>query len=115
MVDLARCTKVSPRFECNDLCYYEGDTFQLSLPIELTRDGLPIDIGPNDVVTITTINSTLREVETIEFTNIENNTILVNWDSDRTEKYPRGVYSYRIRFNGEYVRTIAADCRIVVQ
>lgn len=115
MTDLSVCTKVSPRFECNTLCYYAGDTFQLLLPIELIRDGVPVEIGPDDTVTVTIVNSMLGEVEVLEFTGIEDNTITIDWDLQRTAKYPPGAYSYRIRFNGEYVRTIAADCRILVQ
>lgn len=115
MTNLSHCTKVSPRFECSTLYYYAGDTFQLQLPIELTRDGVPIDIGADDTVTITFLNAMLSEVETLEFTDIEDNTILIDWNATRTAKYPPGAYSYRIRFNGEYVRTIAADCRIIVE
>lgn len=115
MTDLSQYTKQSPRFENNTLCFYAGDTFQLSLPIELTRDGDPVNIGPEDIVTITIINAMLGEIETIEYTGIENNTILLNWDAERSARYSRGLYTYRIRFNGEYVRTIAADCRIFVQ
>lgn len=115
MTDLSQGTKQSPRFEQNTLCYYYGDTFQLSLPIELTRDGEPVDISADDIVSVTIINATLGEVETMEFTNIDHNTIILNWDAERSARYPRGLYTYRIRYNGEYVRTIAADCRIFVQ
>ena len=46
---------------------------------------------------------------------IKDNTITIDWDADMTAMFCRGWYSYRIRYNGENVTTIAADCRINVQ
>lgn len=115
MTDLSSRTLPSPRFECTTLCYYEGDTFALLLPIELTRDGAPVTIAPADVVTVTFLDPAGRVVAEKSYTGIKDNTISIDWDTEMTAKFSRGTYTYRIRYNGEQVTTIAADCRICVQ
>lgn len=115
MTDLSHRTLDSPRFENSTLCYYEGDTFQLLIPIELTRDGEPVTISEEDAVSIIFVDRAGTAVAEKHYTGIRDNTITVDWDADLTAMFQRGWYSYRIRYNGEYVTTIAADCKICVQ
>lgn len=115
MTDLSTRTLQSPRFECTTLCYYEGDTFALLLPIELTREGIPVNIAPSDVVTVTFLDQSGRVVAERSYTGIVENTVQIDWDAELTALFGRGIYTYRIRYNGEQVTTIAADCRICVQ
>ena len=115
MTDLSYRTLDSPRFENSTLCYYVGDTFRLLLPIELTRDGEPVTISEIDTVSFTFVDQAGNVVVEKRYTGIKENTITIDWDADMTDKFRRGWYSYRIRYNGENVTTIAADCRINVQ
>ena len=115
MTDLSCRTMDSPRFEHSTLCYYVGDTFQLLLPIELTRDGEPVTISDTDTVTVTFVDQSCNVVVEKRYTGIKDNTIMIDWNEEMSAKFVRGWYRYRIRYNGENVTTIAADCRIYVQ
>lgn len=115
--NLASRTKQSPRFEENVICFYEGDTFDLELNLELERDGEPIEIQPEDTVTIEFKKDDITKVNpvlTLEYTNIQDGKIVVNFDSDTTSKFTRGRYTYKLKFNSEYVTTLIASNRIVV-
>ena len=115
MTDLSYRTLDSPRFENTTLRYYEGDTFRLILPIELTRDGAPVAISELDTISISFVDQLGNVVVEKRYAGIKDNTITIDWDAEMTAMFHRGTYSYRIRYNGEYVTTIAADCRIYVQ
>ena len=115
MTTLSNETKVSPRFENTRLCYYEGDTFSLEIPIDLSRDGEKIDITENDIIKFTFYDAYGDFFTEREFTNIENNTVLFDWNEEFTSLFKKGRYTYRIRYNGECVRTISADCMVVVE
>lgn len=90
--------EVSPRIANGCLCWYAGDTFSLSLELELTdQDGEPVAIGAEDTVTVTFRDAEDTEVHEAEFTDIENNTVTVEVSQSVTEKFPEGDYSYDIR------------------
>lgn len=116
MTDLSKNTPPSPRFECDTLCYFEGDTFYLELPdIELESDGIPINIGPEDEISITFVDRMGKTVAERRYTGIENNSIIIEWDQELTACFQKGTYTYRIRYNGQRVLTVSADCKICVQ
>ena len=105
----------SRRCEHSTLWCLVGDSFQLLLPIELTRDGEHVTISDADTVSVTFVDQAGTVVVEKRYTGIKDNTITIDWDADMTAMFCRGWYSYRIRYNGENVTTIAADCRINVQ
>lgn len=113
--DLSRFTLQSPRFDGSTLCYYRGDTFALKFQVTLMQDNEFIDIGADDVITMTIEDDNGTVVHTQTFTGVQNNTLEMTWDATVTSKFDVGTYTYRIRYNGEYVRTIVADCKISVQ
>lgn len=96
------------------LCYYAGDTFSLPLTISLQRDGQGFSIGEDDTISLQFINCRGETVTELEYTNIENNTVIVEWSRVVTRLFQPGEYRYRIRYNGEHVRTIAEN-RILVE
>lgn len=104
----------SPRFEGTELHYFVGDTFTLEMPINLQKDGESVTISPTDEITLSFYKGDILMVEKT-FTGIENNTIYLFWDDEFTKKFKKGGYTYRMRYNGEFVRTILADCRICVE
>lgn len=110
--NLAQRTKQSPRFENGILCIYEGDTFDLQLDLNLTRDGEAIDVQPTDVVTLEFRNVACKTgdvITTVDFTEITDNQIILHWDNELTAKFPKGKYAYRMKYNAEYITTLVAD------
>ncbi len=108
--------KQSPRFENNVLCYYEGDTFTLPLIISMEKDGAPVSIGTGDTITVSFVpDGRETAIETLSFTNVQDNTVTIDWNAEMTKKFPRGRYFYRLRFNGERVATLLSDCEVHVE
>ena len=87
MTDLSCRTMDAPRFENSTLCYYVGDTFQLLLPIELTRDGEPVTISDADTVSVTFVEKAGTVVVEKRYTGIKDNTITIDWDADMTAMF----------------------------
>lgn len=104
----------SPRFEGTELHYYEGDTFTLEMPINLQKDGEAVMISPVDEICLSFYKGDILLAEK-SFTGIEDNTIYLFWDEEFTKKFKKGDYTYRMRFNGDFVRTILSDMRICVE
>lgn len=115
--NLAQRTKQSPRFENGMLCFYEGDTFDLELELNLTEDGEPVAIKQDDLITLEFYGDKCKDktaVASIEFTNIENNKITLRWTPQFTANFKRGRYTYRMKYNSSYITTLVADNAILV-
>lgn len=115
MSDIAQYTKKFPMIQNHTLFIYEGDTFDMELNLNLTESGSPFDISEDDVITFEFKNVvTNEEVASKSFTNITGTKLIFNWDSEFTKKFPKGRYTYRMRFNSDYVTTIVADNYVMV-
>ena len=115
--NLAQRTKQSPRFESGVLCLYEGDTFDLELELNLTKDEEPIEIQPEDIVTIEFYNEKCKDkkvIASMEFTDIQENKVILRWDNEFTANFKRGKYIYRMRYNADYITTLVADNAILI-
>lgn len=105
----------SPMFIENTIYYYVGDTFQVSFFLDLKDEtGSSIEILSSDTVTFEFYNSSDMLVYVAEMSSIEGNTVLLDWTDNVTDKFKKGVYTYRVKLNSEYVTTIAADYGLVV-
>lgn len=90
--------EVSPRIANGCLCWYEGDTFSLSLVLALTdQDGEEVPVSAQDTVQVTFYDAEQNTVHEETFTGIEDNTVTVVFSDAVTEKFPEGDYSYDIR------------------
>ena len=113
-------SKTSPRIEDGVLYYYKNDTWKLTLLIELSdSDGSSIEIGAGDRIEIEISTCAGAAIATLGFSydngDVVDGQITIHWTTKLSSKLPKGRYHYRIRFNGDYVTTIASDNCIVVE
>lgn len=108
--------KASPRMENGVIRWYEGDTFRLTLILNLkmlSEESYPI--GEGDSVTVNTYDDIKNLVESINFDKIENNSVVIDFDSVRTAKYPKGKYRYDVIFKSNYITTVADKNDFIVE
>ena len=106
----------SPRIELGALKWYEGDTFELQLTLDLTdQDGEEITIAPTDTVSVVFSDENGDAVKAFEFTEVENNTVTLGFDSSVTALFPKGRYSYDVRYSAAERTTIANDNEVTVE
>lgn len=106
----------SPRVEAGVLCWYEGDMFKLTLTFDLRdQDGEAVTIGASDSVGVTFYNETHETAHTFSLQSIEHNRAELDFDSTVTEKFPKGQYTYDIRFTHSGRTTLARGNRALVE
>jgi len=106
----------SPRIVNGVLRWYESDTFELQLVLELEdQDGDPITIAATDTVKIVFRDKTNTIVKEFTFTNISNNTVTMDFDATCTALFPRGNYQYDVYLTQSERTTIANDNKVVVE
>lgn len=106
----------SPRIVNGVIRWYQGDTFDLQLTLELVdQDGLPITIAPADTVNVVFIDKSLKTVKEFTFSNISNNTVTMDFDATCTALFKKGTYTYDVYYNGTERTTIANDNKVVVE
>ena len=106
----------SPRIENGILYFYEGDTFDLDLTLELTdQDGEGISIASSSTVKVKFVNRQEATVKEFTFTNIEGNTVTLDFDSTCTALFPKGEYHYRVYYAAGERTTLCADNGFVVE
>ena len=106
----------SPRIVNGVLRWYEGDTFEIDIDLDLKdQDGEPIVIAPGDEVQITFADKSLQEVKTFYFTGIENNNVKLVFDADVTALFHKGIFTYDIIYKGVERTTLANDNKVVVE
>ena len=108
-------SKQSPRLERNTLYWYVGDTFTLEWKITLYDGEVPIVYSPEDTLTWNFYQRG-QLVKTFEFSDIPStNTVELVFDTETTAKFGVGEYRYCIKYNGEYLTTVGAKGRVVVE
>ena len=108
--------KVSPRIDTGVLYWYEGDTFSLVIELDLTdQDGESVIIGASDTVKIVFLNERRETVKEFSFTNVENNTVTMDFDSTVTALFPRGKYTYDVYYTAAERTTLANENEAVVE
>ncbi len=87
--------KPSPRVENGCLCWYEGNTFEVGLLFEMEdRGGIPITMQPGETVTVTFYDNRCKEVHAFVFTDIQDNTVTMEFTEEVTRKFPKGKYVF---------------------
>lgn len=109
--------EMSPRIVNGVLYWYEGDTFQIDINIDLVdQDDDPIYLQPTDTVNIQFSNDYGNTVKSICFTNISDNSISLIVDSDFSALFPAGKYTYDVvATNSCGKRTVANNNKVVVE
>lgn len=111
---MIKCANKSPRI-CGDssIRWYEGDTFELNFEMTFTDDeGNEI---PTDSDTTITICFRKNNVLVHEVSVVGNNLVNVVIDKEITKKFKRGVYTYCVRRNGNYITTVIHHNKVVVE
>lgn len=114
MADLAAKTKDSPRIENGVLYFYEGDTFVFKLDLNFTQDGEPLEIEPTDTVIFEFKDERGDIIASQIFTNIVDNKVDMEWDTEFTSHFSKGKYTYRARYISDFTTTIIADNVVIV-
>lgn len=105
----------SPRNVCGVLHWYAGDTFLLELSIALRdNSGVIMPFAESDTVTIIFYNQSGDTVHTFIFSNIQDNTVQLDFSGTITAKFTHGPYTYDAVYDGKYRRTIAKGNKAVV-
>ena len=108
--------EMSPRIVNGVLKWYEGDTFELVLELDLTdQDGEAIIIGASDTVRIVFLDECREQVKEFSFTNVQNNTVTLEFDSTATALFGKGRYSYDVYLSSNARVTLANDNEVVVE
>lgn len=115
MSDKIPSAKASPRVRGGTMYWYEGDTFRLKIRIRMQENDIEKEVKPEDTVRFEIQSLNGQIVFSQEVSGIEDNTMMIEMNRESSMQIPKGEYKYNIRYNGEFVRTLAADNRIEVQ
>lgn len=100
--------KQSPRIVNGVLRFFERDTFDLNLELELTdQDGTPITIQSTDTIKIVFTDKTNAVIKEFDFTGATNNTVTLDFDTACTALFKKGEYHYDLYYTGSERTTIA--------
>lgn len=106
----------SPRITNGIIYWYENDTFDIELKLELvSEDGEDIKIASSDIVEIVFTSRLGRFVKKFSFTEIEDNTVKIDMDASASILFPKGQYRYDVYYIADDRVTIANDNEVVVQ
>lgn len=105
--------KQSPRIVDGVLMWYCGDTFSLSLKLNLTdQNGAKIDaVGSIECVFFDNCHNKVSEFVLTP----NENTVTLDFTTDVTKRFPEGEYTYDIHYNGAHRTTIANNNKVVVE
>ena len=108
--------RMSPRIINGALKWYEGDTFNLQVEIDLTdENGDKVEMVAPQTVEFRFHNKRDVLVWAVTFENIENNTVVLNFNKEVTGKFPKGEYNYNVIYNGAYRKTLARMAPVYVE
>ena len=108
--------KPSPRIAGGVLRWYAGDTFSVTLALELRdQDGDPVTVGASDSLTVSFFDASHAPVHTFQFDRVENDQVTLNFDATVTAKFTKGKYTYDIRYTHGDKTTLASGNRAFVE
>ena len=86
----------SPRVAGGVLRWYAGDTFTITLRLELQdQDGEAVTVGADDSVTVRFSDEQHAPVHTFSFTGVTGNCVTLGFDETVSAKFPHGGVSLR--------------------
>lgn len=108
--------EASPRVVNGVLLWYEYDTFDLQVEIDLTdQDGEKVNIGPEDTVRVVFLDRSLDVVKEFEFTDIQDNIVTLDFDAACSALFPKGSYTYDVYYKYADRTTICKNNKVVVE
>lgn len=106
----------SPRIEKGVLCWYEGDTFEITLRFALRdQDNEAVEMGSGDGVTVTFLDETRQTVHTFSFPGVTDNQVTLVFDETVSGKFQKGRYRYDVRYTHGDRTTLARGNRVFVE
>ena len=108
--------RMSPRIINGALKWYEGDTFQLKIVLDLQDEfGNPVDILESHTVEFKFRDERERVVHHVTFKNIQDNTIVLMMGDVETKKFQTGEYTYDVIYTGVMRKTLVSQAPIYVE
>lgn len=108
--------KASPRVENGCLCWYEGDTFEIQMQIELTdQDGENVNISESDTVTVTFYDERRDAIQEFKFQNVQENTVTLSFTDEISKKFLKGRYRYDMLYTYNNKTTLIRDNVAIVR
>lgn len=93
--------KSSPRVENGVLRWYNGDCFTVDWTINLTKDDEEYEYNEDDELVFNFYDRYEEElIYSFSFTNIEDNTVTLDFTEDISALFDAGSYTYCVKFNG---------------
>lgn len=106
----------SPRIVNGVLKWYEGDTFELDVELQVTdQDGETVNISDTDTVEFVFKDCRREIIKTFSFAKITDNTVTLVFDKTVSAMFPKGEYTCDVYLVGERRITLAKDDPVVVQ
>ena len=100
--------KPSPRIAGGVLRWYAGDTFSVTLALELRdQDGDPVTVGASDSLTVSFFDASHAPVHTFQAT--------LTIDDTVSAKFPKGAYFYDILYTHGDKTPLARDNRAAAE
>ena len=107
--------ELSPRMENGSLLWYEGDTFDFTIPISIRDDdGEIVELGTDDTLYIEFRNQQNQAVYSYTFSGIENSSVTVSFNEELTALFPAGNYTYDIVLNHGRRQTVVKNAQCIV-
>lgn len=113
MADIPRA-KMSPRIENGIIYWYEGDTFEFNIAIEL-RDQDGEVVTPSDQSAFEMIVRDEKNDEIFSEKQYGVSGFTFACDENVTALFRKGKYRYDINYYGEYKTSLAEDNRMIVE
>lgn len=106
----------SPRIQNGVVLWYEGDTFVWEIVFDLIdQDCEEKKILSTETVNVVFTDKRMNIVKTFTFSNVENNVVSMDFDTDVTALFEKGTYTYDIYLNGTKRVTLANENKVVVE
>ena len=87
--------KPSPRIAGGVLRWYAGDTFSVTLALELRdQDGEAVAVGASDSLTVRFFDEAHAPVHTFQFDSVTDGQAKLTFDDTVSAKFPKGAYFY---------------------
>ena len=100
----------SPRIAGGVLRWYAGDTFSVTLVLELyDQDGEAVTVGASDSLTVRFYDASHTPVHTFCFDGVTDGQVTLTFDDSVSAKFPKGAYFYDIVYTHGDKTTLARD------
>ena len=108
--------KPSPRSAGGVLRWYAGDTFSVTLALELRdQDGEAVAVGASDSLTVRFFDEAHTPVHTFQFDSVTDGQAKLTFDDTVSAKFPKGAYFYDILYTHGDKTTLARDNRAAAE